>query len=396
VNRSLLASVLGLGTATAIMLAAACPAGAMLAAPIPRIAHRHVTTCRPATKRPHAKKRNPARCRPIKGKAKPKTHGATPTTAAPPAFSAGLGAAGSQPPASSTTSEAAPPVPAPTPSNPPLPVTGPSAWDEPTLNDPTTIQLSPSNYVLSLNQNQDYILQCPSGGLTLPNALNVAGGHNVVLQNCDVELSNPDWAAKFSYQSGTLWVEGVHFGGAQLTGGIQFQEPGATVVLRDVLFDTLYGSQSTNHAELIQTWAGPARLLIDGLTGSTTYQGLFLLPNQDYTGPPPSVVDLRHIDIDDSQGAYALWLGDVTGSPSNDASGAILTWNVEDVYVVPNPARTWPGWWLLPQPSTGDPTWDGALAGSPPGGPYVRATSSGAGGVDEGAEPPPLLGEQQP
>jgi hypothetical protein len=298
------------------------------------------------------------------------------------------------PPITATAAAPAPTVLEPSGSNPPpLPVSAPSAWDEPALNDPITIQLSPTNFVMSLSQSQDYILQCPSGGLTVPNALNIAGGHDVVLEHCDIELSNPDWAAKFSNQTGTLWIEGVHFGGSQLTGGIQFQEPGATVVLRDVLFDRVYGSQSTNHAELIQTWAGPARLLIDGLTGSTTYQGLFLLPNQFYPGPPPTVIDLRHIDIDDSEGAYALWLGDVTGSPSDDVSGAILTWNVEDVYVVPNPTRTWPGWWLWPQPSTGDPTWDDALAGSAAGGPYVQATSSGAAGIDEGAEPPALLGE---
>jgi hypothetical protein len=205
------------------------------------------------------------------------------------------------------------------------------------------------------------------------------GGRNVVFENCDIDLTNPDWAGRFSDQSGTLWIHDVHFGGADLTGGVQLQEPGATVVMRDVLFDKVYGSQSTNHAELIQTWAGPGRLLIDGLTGSTTYQGLFLLPNQHYDGPPPTVFDLRHIDIDDSQGAYALWLGDVSDSPDGDASGAILTWNVQDVYVVPN--------------STGDPTWDSAQSGAPPGGSYVGATSSGAAGVDETTSPPALLGE---
>jgi hypothetical protein len=393
VNRSLLASLLGLGMAIAIVLVTAAPASAMLAAQIPaahtaRVAPRHAALCRPVPKRRRGKKRKATQCR------KPTRTHATKSTA-------GTGRSGStstvQSAPSTVAAASAPPAPTvlePSGSNPPpLPVTAPSAWDEPALSDPITIQLSPTNYVMSLSRSQDYILQCPPGGLTVPNALNIAGGHNVVLQNCDVELSNPDWAAKFSDQSGTLWIEGVHFGGAQLTGGIQFQEPGATVVLRDVLFDPVYGSQSTNHAELIQTWAGPARLLIDGLTGSTTYQGLFLLPNQFYPGPPPTVIDLRHIDIDDSEGAYALWLGDVTGSPSDDVSGAILTWNVEDVYVVPNPTRTWPGWWLWPQPSTGDPTWDDALAGSAAGGPYVQATSSGAAGIDEGAEPPALLGE---
>ena len=85
--------------------------------------------------------------------------------------------------------------------------------------------------------------------------------------------------------SGTLWVHNVHFGGKHLTGGIRMQEPGATVVMRDVVFDRVYGSLHTNHAELLQTWCGPKRLLIDGLTGSTDYQGLFMLPDQSCSTP---------------------------------------------------------------------------------------------------------------
>jgi hypothetical protein len=275
----------------------------------------------------------------------------------------------------------------------PLPAPVPSAWDRPSLSDPTTVQISDTNHVLVLNQSQDYVVQCPPGTLQLSAALNIWGGHNVVFEDCDLDLTDSDWAARFSNQTGTLWIHDVHFGGAHLTGGVQMQEPGATVVMRDVLFDTVYGSLDTNHAELIQTWAGPSRLMIDGLTGSTTYQGLFLEPGQYDSGPAPTVFDLRHIDIDDSRGAYALWLDDVNGSPQGDASGAILSWDVQDVYVAPNPARTWPGWWLWPQPSTGDPTWDDVIAGAPPGGAYVQASTNGATGVDESTSPPTLLGE---
>jgi hypothetical protein len=268
-----------------------------------------------------------------------------------------------------------------------------SAWDEPTLVNPIVITLSSTRYNLALPQNQDYILQCPNGPVVLPGVLSIWGGHNVVIQHCDFEANN-NWVAYLHNTGGTLWVDDVHFGGTNLTGGVQLQEPGATVVMRDVLFDTVYGSLNTNHAELIQTWAGPSRLMIDGLTGSTTYQGLFLQPNQFDNGPPPTVFDLRHIDIDDSQGAYALWLGSVNGSPSGDESSAILSWNVQDVYVLPNPARTWPGWWLWPQPSTGDPTWDSVIAGAPAAGAYVQPTAGGATGVDEGTSPPALVGEQ--
>ncbi|MGN6869738.1 MAG: hypothetical protein ACTHMY_15200 [Solirubrobacteraceae bacterium] len=375
-NRSLLGVVL----AVACVLTSAAPG---VAKPVGRHSRPTAHSCRLKAKKHHQAKR----CR-----RRVKRHGtlsagipastSPPPTAPEPSPATSAPATSAPPP----TEASAPPIPV------PLPV--PSAWDRPSLSNPTTVQLSDANHVLVLNQSQDYIVQCPPGTLELSAALNIWGGHNVVLENCDLDITASDWAARFSNQAGTLWIHDVHFGGPDLTGGIQMQEPGATVVMRDVLFDTVYGSLNTNHAELIQTWAGPSRLMIDGLTGATTYQGLFLEPNQFDNGPPPTVFDLRHIDIDDSQGAYALWLGDVNGSPSGDESGAILSWNVQDVYVVPNPVRTWPGWWLWPQPSTGDPTWNSVVAGAPPGGTYVQATPSGATGVDESTSPPALVGEQ--
>jgi len=264
-----------------------------------------------------------------------------------------------------------------------------SAWDRPALSDPTTVQISPTNHDLVLDQSRDYVLVCPPGRLELPSKLSVWGGHDVVLENCDLAVSS-DWVAYLHDQTGTLWIHDVHFGGTNLGGGIQLEEPGATVVMRDVLFDEVVGSYTTNHAELIQTWSGPSRLLIDGLSGSTSYQGLYLLPNQYYTGPEPTVWDLRNIDIDNSQGGYALWVSDQDGA---------FPLNVKDVWIVPNPAKTWRGWWLWgfggqDSNAPGQGTWANVSAGAPPSGSYVHATANGAAGVDEGASPAPVAGEQ--
>jgi hypothetical protein len=267
-----------------------------------------------------------------------------------------------------------------------VPATAGSAWDRPVLSNPATITISHANHNLVLNQRRDYILQCSPGPVRLKWALVVWGGHNVVFDNCHLDIAVRNWAAQFKNQTGTLWLHDVHFGGARLTGGIQLQEPHATVVMRDLLFDTVFGSYGTNHAELVQTWAGPKRLMIDGLTGSDTYQGLFLLPNQWYAGSPPTLVDLRHVNIDNSRGGYALWVGDVNGS--------IATWHVQDVYVLPNRSKPWRGWWLWPKPSTGDPSWNNVIAGRPPGGSYVRATYRGAAGVDQSISPSCLRSEQ--
>jgi hypothetical protein len=253
-----------------------------------------------------------------------------------------------------------------------------SAWEEPTLVDPTTITLSNAYRSVKLDQTRDYIVRCPAGRFDVSGKITIWGGHNVVLQDCNEYVSNPagDWAGDLEDQTGTLWLHDVHFGGRHLTGGVQIQEPGATVVMRDVLFDRVHGSYTTNHAECIQTWAGPLRLLIDGLVCPTDYQGLFLLPNQWDNGPAPSIFDLRHVSINDTGGGYALWLGDVKGGLS------AMHLNLQDVYVVPNPTKLWRGWWLWPQPPGG--IWGKVIAGAPAGGGYVHATRYGATGVDDG------------
>jgi hypothetical protein len=254
-------------------------------------------------------------------------------------------------------------------------------WDPPTLRNPQRITITNADRTLVLSPSRDYVLTCPPGVVELHSKLTVWGGRNVELENCNLRVNTPDWAAYLEHQTSTLWVHDVHFGGEHLTGGIQIAEPGATVVMRDVVFDRVYGSYHTNHAELIQTWCGPKRLLIDGLTGATDYQGLFLGPNQ-WCSAPLSVFDFRHVNINDSQGAYALWLEDVKGP---------LRVNVRDVYVTPPVHRTWRGWWMMPKPPGG--TWSPVVAGSPPGGSYVQATRSGATGVDESIVPAPLPSE---
>lgn len=202
-----------------------------------------------------------------------------------------------------------------------------SAWDEPTLSNPVDITITSSNYTTfgHLSQSQDYYFSCGGQTVAIPSKFHIWGGHNVVIEDCDFDITGSDWAGYFQNTTGTLWMHDVHFGGSQLTGGFQMQEPGTTtVVLRDVVFDTVHGSQNTNHAECIQTWSGPQRLLVDGLECPTTYQGLFLLPNQQDSTTTETTWDLRNVEVD-GVGAYDLWVGNTNPS-------TIPTWNVQGVY----------------------------------------------------------------
>lgn len=360
----------------------------------------HPTMCREAAR--DKAKRAPA----LKPKRKPKAAPKKPATPAPSGpTSPGTGAtvpsppqppaqaraqAPARPPAQPPASSPAPaPTPPSTPPSAPNQPAGASAWDEPALADPTMVMLSDSNRSLKLDQSKDYIVECPAGRFDVSSKITIWGGHNVVFQNCDEGMTNAsgDWAAYLEDQTGTLWVHDVHFGGGHLTGGMQLQEPGATVVMRDVLFDTVYGSYSTNHAECIQTWSGPARLLIDGLQCSTTYQGLFLLPNQHDSSTLETTWDFRNVRID-GDGAYDLWLGNVQPSQV----GALGAFNVQNVYDC----------------GTGEPrTWDGTSDGNqawanvkpcPPGYASRPVWSNPDGTVsgddDGGISPQAVTGEQ--
>ena len=96
----------------------------------------------------------------------------------------------------------------------------------------------------------------------------------MVFQNCNeyVASGGGDWAGNFKNQTGRLWIHDVHFGGAYLTGGIELQDPGAAVVLRDVLL----GSHTDGRWHLVQCAKGCGGMTrnVDGrLVASNTFTG---------------------------------------------------------------------------------------------------------------------------
>lgn len=269
-----------------------------------------------------------------------------------------------------------------------------SAWSRPHLVNPVQITLNQSNVATlgHLDPNTDYDITCASGATTLTNGPTIYGGHNVIFENCDLAISGASGGASFKNQTGEIWAHDIHFAGSDLLEGIDLQEPGqVTVVIRDVLMDELHGSQNTNHADCIQTWAGPYRLLVDGLTCQSDYQGFFLLPNQNggWQGTTEATWDFRHIDFT-LAGAYGGWLGWV-GAGATDS----VDWNLDHVYMSEtggarlNPANQWVD----------------VISGTPPNGHYVSPANWGAIGPNEpggsqgangaGEDPIPLLGEQQ-
>jgi len=256
------------------------------------------------------------------------------------------------PPPSTTT----PPPPPPT-TPPPPPSNGSKlTWAPPALNSPVVMAYPEGSTSLKLDSARDYVLKLPVGrALNNNHGLNISGGHNVVIiggsVNVGAGVATTSGLARrgayFKNQTGTLFLEGVRFlspSTAPLTEGIDLSEStGGSVIIQNVVIERAVGTRTTNHADGIQTWAGPNRLLIDRLSVYTTYQGMFLLPNQHFSGPAPQLWDFRHVYIyGEATAGYLLW-----------KSSQNYPWHISNTYLVHTGGKgtsqvMWP---------SGDPLW---------------------------------------
>ncbi len=263
------------------------------------------------------------------------------------------------------------------------------SWAPPALTNPITIEISKANRSPRLDDTKDYIIKMPSTPLVAAGGLVLSGGRNVVLIGGAIEAppmgeapeSLQRRAVYLKGQTGTIHIEGLHIGGADLAEAFNLdQRAGAVVQLQNIRIEKAQGTRAGHHADLVQTWAGPAELRIDGMTGTTDYQGFFLLPNQHFNGPAPKLFDFRRINlIGTDKSAYLLWTQTKPEFPVK----------VQDVYLSPNPSKTaHRDQFLWPKPSTGDLSWESVQVGPPPHGDFVPTGFAGVNYVSPGYQTP--------
>lgn len=251
------------------------------------------------------------------------------------------------------------------------------AWAPPKLADPVVVRVGAPG-TLKLDPARDYRIRLPNHPLVGAGGLVISGGHDVVLIGGTIEIPQlgPDAgidARRGLYltdQTGTIHVEGLHIGGAGLSEGIDLGEPlGATVQLENIRIDRLRARDEVhwtdNHPDLVQTWSGPAVLRIDGLSGVTDYQGLFLAPSQFAPQVPMRSVDVRRVNIVSAHACTCVLLWNSSPFPAIAAS---------NVWLTPTPGRSLES---VLWPRRG--AWPGAHLGVPPGGPFVPAGTVGVG-----------------
>ncbi|HEV7298367.1 MAG TPA: hypothetical protein VGN72_03310 [Tepidisphaeraceae bacterium] len=268
-------------------------------------------------------------------------------------------------------------------------------WAPPTLENPTTIDVAqvikdradaPRPAHLKLDKSKDYIIKMPSEPLTTTGGLSIGGGRNVVLIGGEIRFDEPPVvvpgekeaalrrrAVYVNGATGTVHVEGLLITGEYAAEGfnIDMRDPNAVLQIQNVRVEKLLGTREGHHADVVQTWAGPAELRIDRLTGISQYQGFFLGPDQHFKDANVKVFDFRRMNV--RAGGYVYW--QLRPFPMK----------LEDVWAESeNPDRQWPELVLWPKNS---PVWEPVKRGAPTGGDFVPEGVAGINYVSPGYAP---------
>lgn len=214
---------------------------------------------------------------------------------------------------------------------------------------------------LTLAPSQDYIIVIPPTGIH--GTLWLDGGHNIDLIGGSITVpatanqtdngnDNTDTGLYIRAATGTVHIEGLSITGDPNTqfDGIDVNAPSATVQLENIRVTNVWGSDTTEHADVVQTWGGVKDLRIDHLTADGDYQGLTIDPDLGPVGsaeiqdvdltidPRPAALAAQTVG-----GGYMIWL--TKGTQTCAAPGSVT---FDQVYVdnaahlVPTANTVWP------------------------------------------------------
>lgn len=167
------------------------------------------------------------------------------------------------------------------------------------LANPQTIQLGSGETHTRLDRTRDYILKLPAGqktGYTL-----IDGGRNVLVDGGTIVMSGSgsDLQRRAIYiknAAGTVRIQNVAIRGANSSAAfdaVAIAAPQAVVELVNLNVSNLHGRKAGFHGDIVQPFGGVKKLVVNGLTGQTAYQGFYLAE----TGGRIGAVELRNVKL---------------------------------------------------------------------------------------------------
>jgi hypothetical protein len=240
------------------------------------------------------------------------------------------------------------------PTQPPAEPTEPPAFEPVTWAPPvgweefTPIELPPTGGTLELDSETDFLI---SARQVRTEAVHIRGGRNVVWIGGHVRISETSAFASplerraivisdapdgDSSDGRIVHLEGLLLDGSDLAEGINTNAPSAVVQLQNIHVglvrirgaddrDGTGGYEAPSHPDIVQVWGSKKELRIDGLTGRSNYQGIFLNEDVDDPRRGPNLlrrVDLQMVETDGEDGRRYAGHRGLTWTP--EASGRLL------------------------------------------------------------------------
>jgi hypothetical protein len=209
-------------------------------------------------------------------------------------------------------------------------------WAPPTLSNPVTYRVSGTPTAIRAAPGQDSIVRFAG---PVNRRLDLEGGRNWVIVGGEINIDRP-WdksvdrnAIHVSDATGVVHIEGVFMHGAYINDGIKACTPDAVLQIENDRVVDLRGTQSGYHADVIQPYCGFRELRVDGLTGSSQFQGLMFKADRGRW----RTTTLRRVNLVGIAPQDGYLINVVSGCCNDDGNsyvtGPIL---LSDVYVSPD------------------------------------------------------------
>jgi len=191
-------------------------------------------------------------------------------------------------------------------------------WRPPNTSGYTPLEITAAgNY--ALDPDIDYAVT----KLDTEGSVQFFGGRNIVviggeIHNGSLGIRKTTWSGRVMHPR-TVHIEGVLLSGEANGDGIWGEAPEAIIQVENCRIEGRRGIKAGVHGDVIQMWGGVDELRIDGLSGFSSYQGIFSKVEPDKTDKPIGVYKMRRVDLHPAGEPYEsglpilLWFGSSDG-----------------------------------------------------------------------------------